>query len=350
VVLGSGDRNVRLLECLDRLSDGRPVLIPTSDSYVSFLLEHRESLQGRFRFCLPDTALTEMLLDKVRETKLIAEIGIPLPLTIQDLPATADELVAAAGLPLIIKPRSFLYFHTLGRKNVLLQTEADAAAFYRAYGDRLGGLLAQDVIPGEDDTLWVCNCTYGPTHELHEAFTFRRLGLSPPHFGVTTYAVSERNAEVIGLAARLGPALRYTGPAMVEFKYDRRDGLYKYIEVNPRIGLCNYFDARCGINNVYNNYLLALGDELGRPAVDQTEGVMYLSLYEDLFSRHQDGQSLFSSLRYYARHLGRQHEGAYFAWGDLRPALAAAAYHTADTVRSLARKTGLRRRVTAQSA
>jgi len=342
-VIGEGDRDTRLLECLGRLAVGRPVLVPTSDNYVSFMTRHRSSLQEQFRFCLPGDELTDLLIDKARETRRIAELGIPLPRTIQELPGTAGELVAMAGLPLIIKPYSFKHFHVLGRKNALLWTQADADAFYRAQGSRLAGLLAQEVIPGADDTLWVCNCTFGPSHELHEAFTFRRLGLSPPHFGVTSYAVSERNSEIVGLVARLGPALKYTGPAMVEFKFDSRDGLYKYIEVNPRFGACNYFDSRCGINNVHNAYRLALGEQLDGRRDHQVEGTMYLSLYDDLYSRWQDGQRLSAALRYYARHVGRRHVGAYFDWGDWRPALLAAARHTVDTIRSLARKTGLGR-------
>jgi predicted ATP-grasp superfamily ATP-dependent carboligase len=340
-VIGEGDLDTQLLECLRRLAVGRPVLVPTSDKFVTFMTRHRSLLQEQFRFCLPDDELIDVLIDKSRETRLIAELGIPLPRTIQELPASADELVALAGLPLIIKPHSFKHVHTLGKKNELLWTRADAEAFYRRRGNRLAGLLAQEIIPGADDTLWVCNCTFGPSCELHEAFTFRRLGLSPPHFGVTSYAVSERNRQVVDLVARLGPALKYTGPAMAEFKFDSRDGLYKYIEVNPRFGACNYFDTRCGINNVHNAYRLALGEPLGEGSDHQVEGTMYLSLYDDLYSRWKDGQRVSSALRYYARHVGRRHVGAYFEWGDWRPSLMAAARHTTDTLRSIGRKTGI---------
>lgn len=42
--------------------------------------------------------------------------------------------------------------------------------------------------------------------------------MSPPHFGVCSFAISASNPTVLGLAAKLGKGLGYTGHAALEFK------------------------------------------------------------------------------------------------------------------------------------
>src|SRR5205823_482878 len=107
---------------------------------------------------------------------------------------------------------------------------------------------------GEDEALWVCDCVFDRRSDLVAAFTFKKLGTSPPHFGVASLGVSERNEELVELVRGLGRRLGYVGPADVDFKYDWRDRQYKYLEVNPRVGMCNYFGARCGVNCVLAAY------------------------------------------------------------------------------------------------
>lgn len=321
--LPQAEREGPLLESLDRLRDTRRrVLIPTSDFFVSLISRHREQLSESFDFCLPSPELTSLLLDKAREVELIESVGIPLPVSVLKLPPTWEELRARLRLPIIVKPRTFAEVALLGRKNVILRTEEEGREFYQRAEPLRDAVLAQEVVPGEDDTLWVCNCSFNAAGEMVEGFTFRRLRLTPAHFGVTSYAESIYNPEVLEQCRRLGAALGYKGPAMIEFKLDARDGVYRYIEINPRIGLCNYFDTRCGINNVLHAYQLARGVELRPTNRRQKEGVMYLEFVEDLLCRWQtDHEPLWRILQHYASHAGRPHVGAYWDWRDPWPGL-----------------------------
>ena len=323
VLEGAEDQDSRLLDLLGTIGDPRPVLIPTSDRLVSFMIKHRRALAERFDFCLPDDDLTALFIDKARETEEIAALGLPLPKTVQKLPERATDLSAQMRFPIIVKPRSFEYLSTLNRKNIVLSDERELASFYEQFGDARHGLLAQEVIPGGDENLWVCNCSVGRSHELLGAFVFRRLRLSPPHYGVTSYAVSERNPAVVALVERLASGLGYVGSAMVEFKYDARDRQFKYIELNPRLGLCNYFDTVCGVNNVFYAYQLAVGLETRRTD-SQRDGVMYLSAFDDLYSRRQDGEPILSALGHYLSNAGRLHVGAHFTFHDPWPAIVVA--------------------------
>ncbi len=317
------DPDQALLEALLRSTAERAVLFPTSDRHVSFLARHRETLASSFDYLVPEEAAAETLIDKFLETELIEGIDVPLPTTVREIPPQPDRLLARLRLPVIVKPRSFAHYAVLGRKNVLLRSEAEATRFLEAHAPSLHRLIAQEVIPGGDDQQWVCNAVFGEDGRLLQAFTFRRLRLSPPHYGVTSFAISERNAHVVELCERIGRRLRYTGPAMIEFKHDPRDGGYKYIETNPRLGLCNWFDTRCGVNNVLCVYRLAAGLPY-TPAQGQREGVLYVSFFEDVPSRFRDGEPLTSIASDYLRSLRCPRVGAYFDWRDPWPAAVAA--------------------------
>ncbi|MEX0726735.1 MAG: hypothetical protein WD065_10730 [Planctomycetaceae bacterium] len=309
-----------LLAKLETLDEPSGVLIPTADIYVGFMLRHRERLAERFCFCIPDSALARLLLDKAEETARVAAAGIPIPKTITDLTGPARDIVHELTVPVIVKPKMSALEHVLGDKNIVLRTEHEFREFLDTRWEILPHLLAQEMIPGDDAHLWVCNCTFGRDHRLLGAFTFRRLGTMPAHRGSTSYAVSERNGRVIELVEQLGTALKYTGPAMFEFKFDERRGEYVYIEINPRIGMCNYFDTCCGVNNVYLTYALARGGaDPPRVTAPQVEGVMYLALSTDLYARLTDGQGVFSIAKRYLSHAFRRHVGAFFSWRDLKP-------------------------------
>jgi len=319
LVPAAPDAEQALLDTLTLIAGERPVLIPTSDAYMAFMLKHREALAQHFAFCLPSSPLAESLLDKQAQAELVGALGLPMPATVLQLASPRDERLERLGLPVIFKPRSFANRHLLGCKNVVVHTAFERDRFLARHANALPGLVAQEVVPGEDDQLWVCNCTFDKDHALVAAFTFRRLGLAPAHFGVTSYAVSHLNEKVVELAARLGRGLGYVGPAMVEFKRDRRDNQYKFIELNPRLGMCNAFDTRCGVENVLHAYRMALGQRPEAVARRQRDRVMFLSLFDDLNARRSDGAGLVASLRGYLRYLGRPHVGAYFAWNDPVP-------------------------------
>ncbi len=308
------------------------VIIPTSDWFVTFLTEHSETLKQNCVFVIPDPVISEVLIDKAKETIAVGNV-IPIPKTVQKI-TDAQQLVEQLSLPIIIKPRSHKHM-VLGCKNIIINTPTELDSFFSEFGELLENLVAQEIIQGEDNKQWVCNCFFDENSEITQAFTFNRLRLSPSHYGVTSYARSEYNEEVIALSAKLGKALNYTGPAMVEFKQDINDGIYKYIEINPRLGMCNFFDTSCNINNAYHTYLFASGQPIPQTEKMQDD-VMFMSFYEDLFSRLRDGESLFSIIKEYSSNfIKKRHVFIYFVWWDPYPAMVLAARQINSIIKSI---------------
>jgi len=334
VVLNNAGDSEELLEVLLSWPKLGQVLIPTSDWYVDFLVANQEKLSDRFKFVLPKGELSSKFIDKKEEIELVKDY-VELPKTITVLPEGKDELLQLIDLPIIIKPRSN-ELNYIGQKNILIYTDEELVEFYVKFHDILQYCIVQDIIVGDDENLWVCNCVFDLQGNLVNAFTFQRLQLTPPHFGVTCYAESRLNEEVIRQVKKLGEGVGYAGPAMVEFKIDERDGKYKYIEVNPRLGLCNYFDSSCGKNNVYATYCVAMGLTF----VEQPQKVnrMFLSFYEDLYSRFRDGQKVKQVFKTYASNAMKMHTFMYFSWIDPWPALVVGYRQWKKTFMSIVKK------------
>ena len=68
------------------------------------------------------------------------------------------------------------------------------------------------------------------------SFSGRKLRQRGPRTGPTTLGVCVANNQVSELAQRLLGAIRYRGIVDMGFRYDQRDGLYKLLDVNPRLG------------------------------------------------------------------------------------------------------------------
>lgn len=315
----SQDLEAAILDVLSGIErDHRPVLIPTSDLLAHLVAKHRASLEQRFRCCIPPDAAINVALDKATDTRLLAGTEVPLPKTVQALPASPAELVRHLGLPLIVKPRTYVDKETLGWRNVIIRSVAAADTFYRTSSAVFGHVIAQELIPGDDDTLWECICLFNAASEIARAFTFRKLSTMPAHYGATARGRSERNETLVQLSAVIGKRFKYVGIADVDVKYDARDGQYKYLELNPRLGMCHYFGTRCGVNLTLDAYRLACGEDLP-VAAPQIEGKTYLAVLEEIGARVQDGDSLLTVVRDLALALTRRPVGAYFAWDDMWP-------------------------------
>ena len=297
------------------------VLIPTSDVQIQWMASYRARLEKSFHFCIPNDGVVALILDKSRQMQVIQRLGIPVPHT-TGMVRPVEEITASFRFPMIIKPATPQALRDLGDKNRLVDSPAQLRAFVRENPGLLAELLAQEIVPGPDSNQWVCNCTFDYGSRLAQAFVFQRLSLYPPHRGQTSYARSRSNGEVVALVEEIGRRLGYTGPAMMEFKFDDRDGQYKYFETNPRIGQCNFFDTWCGVNNVYAAYRLALGRDLPETRPQQRNDVMFINLLFDVRGRLSDQQGIASLGRLYLRHWRLRHVGQWRYWRDPLPSAA----------------------------
>jgi predicted ATP-grasp superfamily ATP-dependent carboligase len=112
----------------------------------------------------------------------------------------------------------------------------------------------------------------------------------------------------------------YYGIVDAEFKKDPRDGVFKFIELNPRVWMQNSFPSRYGCNLPYIAYL----DTIGKP-LDIQQGfkppkkIDWVYFLQDIQSSRAAIQTGSLSLCRWLRDYNLRNDYAVFAWDDPLP-------------------------------
>ena len=87
----------------------------------------------------------------------------------------------------------------------------------------------------------------------------------------------------IKLGMRLLKAMKWIGPAEVEFKKDPRDGEFKILEVNPRPTMLVNFSVLSGLDIPFLWYKIAVGEECEKAGEMRGNCYKYINLWNYLF-------------------------------------------------------------------
>ena len=127
----------------------------------------------------------------------------------------------------------------------LIQAIKDTYA--AGYPDKM---IIQDMIPGNDENMGVLTSFSDQNgkvkmmclgHVLLEEHT-------PHGLGNHALIITEPNEELMLNVKKLLEDLHYVGYSNCDIKYDRRDGKYKFFEINTRQGRSNYYVTGSGFN------------------------------------------------------------------------------------------------------
>jgi len=308
---------------LVRLSEliGRPaVLLPTDDAGAIFLAEHGASLRQRFLFPAPPSGLPRRLAGKYSMFQLCHEFGAPTPRAI--LPGSLDEaadFAAAEGYPLIAKLTTPWQAGKNGlRSTSIVGDQNELAALYRACKRANAGLMLQERIAGSGGSDWFFHGYCDASSRCEPAFTGVKDRSYPAHVGLTSLGRAVPNQDLREHVTRLLARLGYQGIVDLDLRKDPRDGRYKLLDFNPRLGAqFRLFRDRAGLDVVIAAYLDLTGQQLN--GVDQIDGRRFLvENYDPLsaLSHWRKGELRFASWLGSVRGVD---EMAWFARDDLRP-------------------------------
>jgi D-aspartate ligase len=233
----------RLLDDLLRIGGkvgGRPILIPIDDVATLFVDDHAVALGARFCFPERPPGLARALSNKAELARLAGQSGVPTPETLvprsrRDVLAFAERarypVVAKAIDPMLLRRRATA-------KSVVIAEDADA--LLEAYDDmEVAGspnLLLQEYVPGGAESIWIFNGYFDEHSDCLLGFTGTKLRQYPPYTGPACLSVCLSNPTVEATTRRFLKAVGYRGIVDLGYRYDARDGQYKILDVNPRIG------------------------------------------------------------------------------------------------------------------
>jgi D-aspartate ligase len=294
----------------------RSVLLPTDDAGAIFLAEHGASLREQYIFPDPPPRLPRQLAGKFSLHDLCAELGVPSPAaTMPQRAEDARQFAEAAGYPLIAKQAT--PWASAMRSTTVITSRGELDAAYAAAARAGGGLMLQEFIPGGPGTDWFFHGYCDASSECRPAFTGVKERSYPAYAGLTSLGRAQDNPELREQVAQLLRKVSYQGLLDLDLRLDRRDGSYKLLDFNPRLGAqFRLFRTAGGMDLATAAYL----DLTGQPAADDTQagGRFVVENYDPLaavgYWRHGE-----LSPGSWLRSLRGITETAWFARDDLRP-------------------------------
>jgi D-aspartate ligase len=235
----AADSVARLKELAERIGR-RPLLVTTDDGGEAFVSNNAEELQEHFTFPHQPSGLPTRLLSKRGLYEACLEHGVPTPLC--SFPQARDEALEAlttAGYPLLLKAIDVPRFAQRNGIRMFIARSRDeaVAAYDRLEDPDAPNLMLQDYIPGGSETVWEFNGYFDRDSECLFGAGGVKLRQFPVRTGMTSFGALRSRPELEALTIRFAKALGYRGACDVGYRYDARDGTYKMLDFNPRVGM-----------------------------------------------------------------------------------------------------------------
>ncbi len=313
------------LEALSRFATaaGRPVLVPVDDASAIFVDDHYKSLAERFVIPKEPAGLHRLLASKRELAVLCRRLGVPAP--VSHIPASEDEAVEignALGFPVVLKQvEPWLRARLDARSVFVARTGAELITAYRSLESPVyAEAMMQEYIPGGPETVWMFNGYFSAGSECLVGFTGRKLRQSGQHTGPATLGICVWNEAVAKAATRIMRELGYAGIVDMDFRYDERDGQYKLLDINPRLGgSFRLFVGENDLDVVRAAYLDLTGQPV--PPGRARDGRKWMLEPYDLLVSAQMAVDRALTLPAWARSLRNVDEAAWWALDDPLPFL-----------------------------
>ncbi|HST14870.1 MAG TPA: hypothetical protein VLJ44_08480 [Gaiellaceae bacterium] len=226
---------VEKLVAWGRAQDEPALLMPVDDAATMVVEEHAADLAPAFRFARQPDGLVRKLSSKWTMAELALEHGIATARVakVGDI-ADLDDLLAEFGLPVVIKRIEGWAPDSRSVPSVSVARSREQAR--EIISQQPENFMLQEYIPGASDTSWMFNgyfdggsrCLFGAT-----GYKIRQYPLSG---GFTTLGQLTVHHEIQTEIVRFLSAVGYRGIVDLGLRFDARDGSYKLLDVNPRVG------------------------------------------------------------------------------------------------------------------
>jgi len=297
------------------------ILIPTSDETAVFVTEYAEALSRWFMFPNNSPAVLRELISKKGMYELVGRHGVPTPFTLfPESLADVESSLNKVKFPLMLKG---IYGNRLQARNkkkmVTVHSPNELIEQYKEMEEPgFPNLMLQEYIPGGDDQIFMFNGYFDQNSDCRIGLTGYKIRQFPVHVGCTSLGECRWNETVAKLTTQFMKAIGYRGVLDIGYRFDARDGQYKVLDINPRVGQAfRLFVAEGDMDVVKALYLDLTGQPL--PMIIPREGRRWMIEDFDLISSNDYYQEGTLSFPDWIRSLKGVEEAAWFNKKDLRP-------------------------------
>jgi predicted ATP-grasp superfamily ATP-dependent carboligase len=300
---------------------GSPILVAADDHGALFAAEHSAALRRWYRMEHPSAELAHAVSDKRSMFHLCRRLGFPTPDAV--FPTSREDVEAALPeirFPVVLKGiDTQLQEERTGERMAIVHDASELLARYdQMERPAAPNLMLQEYIPGGPESVWMFNGYFDRDSRCLVGFTGRKLRQWPVGTGATSIGVCIRNEPVERRVIDFMAAIGYRGLLDLGLRYDARDGEYKLLDINPRVGAT--FRLFVGDNDVDVIRALHL-DLTGRPvtAGAYRSGRKWIEEYADLASSYRSIRDRELRLGDWLRSFRGIQEGQWLARDDIAP-------------------------------
>jgi len=299
--------------------DRPTVLLPTDDASAIFIAEHAKVLRRWFLFPHSPEGLPRLLADKMSLPSLCRMGGMSC--AEHALPTSIDQVHAFIGratFPVVVKAAEHSRRLNNGKSSFIVRSPEELLALCGpAERFQYPNMILQEYIPGED---WIFHGYCNPETDCFVGFTGKKLRSYPPFAGPTSLGVSILNEPLRKQTQAMLRTIGYSGIMDIDCRRDQRDGQYKVVDFNPRVG-ANFrmFEDRNGVDVVRALHLDLTGRSVS--SAPMIEGRTFIVELYDLFAALAYLRRGGLTLRSWRQSLAGKRELAWWSWGDPLPFL-----------------------------
>jgi len=236
--------------------DKKLILFGCSDGYIALASKYKKELPSNCIVPYIDYELMNKLQKKDVFYELCEKNGVNYPETVVHTKDIGLDFEMNFSYPVILKSsESITYWeHPFeGQKKVFFiqnrqELEETMTKIYDAGYDN--PLIIQDTVPGNDEYMYVLTSYSNQKGEV-EMMCLGHVLLeehTPKGLGNHATIITEFNEELMQQAKKLLEDMKYVGFSNFDIKYDKRDGKYKFFEINTRQGRSNFYVTGSGFN------------------------------------------------------------------------------------------------------
>jgi D-aspartate ligase len=331
------------VDCLRDIAHGigsRPLLLPTNDESALFVARNASQLQDRFLFPANPVHVVWSLYNKKAMYLLAKQLSIPTPETVfPESRKDVLEFCERAQFPVMLKASDNIRTaRRAGKKMVIARSKDELIAHYFAMEEGSHpSLMIQEYVPGKDDSVWMLNGYFDEHSECLFSITAKKIHQTPVYTGMTALGVCLPNPSIVSATKTLVTAVGYKGILDIGYRYDARDGLYKLLDVNPRLGATfRVFVGHNGMDVTRAEYLHFTGQPV--PVSDICTGRKWILEDADLVSCIRYYRDGVLSLRNWLGSYRGIKECAWYAADDVLPFLRMCSLFSMSVFRKTFRK------------
>jgi predicted ATP-grasp superfamily ATP-dependent carboligase len=205
-----------------------------------FLAEHGGPLREAFVFPRVAAGLPRVLAGKDTMPAAVSAVcgGLGLAAPVMAVPASvgqAEEFAAGTGFPVVAKLASPWVPAGL-RSTSLLADGGELEAAVAACAGAGARLLLQEFVPWSPGGDWFFHGYRPAGGPMVASFTGVKDRSYPARAGLTSYGRWVVNTPLAAAVAALAARLGFAGICDLDLRFDPRDGLFKLLDFNPRLG------------------------------------------------------------------------------------------------------------------